>query len=1041
MLSITSTILKSGQLTGIAFLKAFDRENNYIVQSFGTYLKFRIFPFQLNLMELDYNIYNDVLLLIPYEYPDYSILLVIMASAKFCLLKYQNGNIICIQKGEITSSFGSDIGSKYSYSLFKSLLLIQIYQEGLQLYLIKNEKLIFIENFDFFASVILQFQLIDSNHFSVLLRKFQNITSYEVYQFNLLQFSRISETSLLKDYHNFMIWGKKIFAIGSNNFLEIKKGKISDKININYNEKIYDAIPINNANILIITISGVIYFLHKISNNISIEKLGNVEKPLKTIRVSNGNDFIIPSKIGPTKIFRNGTLHTLFDLPGKIIKFPKISPRRFLGLTKTKLYYDILFTLILETCNIFSFEYQVKSWIFNDDTILVTNYSSNDNSNYTSLYNLTLKEKIDHECNFMRDSQTIGFQKINRENFVQITNNKIFFSTNNSVIQFEKISSYSFSDDSFVICDNNTNLYLYTYDGKELSRVSFEFQINSLALCDRILAISSWETSSVYIYFITNSLFYLFKIMDNISIVDLVFINNKRNLVALSHKDFCYVYDLKEITNEISCVKPENFIIECQINDHDIREQNVLIKNLYSKENIIKIFCCGFHSSLCKLSENEVLIYGEENYILKDLVATKVKESKSVCYSNFFNNNLLVSYNDNTIALYKNLKYDFAVNLKTNSPYQILNIIPLKNNLFIMVIFHDNQYFIAKTKNTSVFEKYQTLSKIGAAPRKFIEICEIKGNDSFYELHVAAIFNTTLSIYCIKKHEILEKASFTLRNVPIGAFYSNGHLSVIFSDSIQLLSYDGDNITIISDTPTQGSSKCFSFSQSYLAIGDKLESLVLYKLDNNYFQDNAKKAIYSEKYRDCHEMGISSCIDLGDNKWSFCVDESCYLYQFKKVDMKNFSSNNLVIEKACSIGSPASSMAFISEANCILIGLQNGVLIKLKWDININDANASNEEVLHGNGLVNSFLSFYTSLEENFVSFLGNFEISCLKQIVCSNYTLGIPKIIDINLIDYFLHLNVENKAKIIERSKSPFSLELIESLCDKIILESNSVI
>lgn len=146
METFIQTITDSLTLSSIAYIEKFDGIHNYLVLGSSSKLYFYIFENDTPTYRFCYQIFGDIALIIPHNCDGIPILVVILYSTKFCVLHYEKGQILTDQNGELTASTGFEVCQKYSYSIFKSVLLLQLWQEGLQLYKIEKKKMIFIQN-------------------------------------------------------------------------------------------------------------------------------------------------------------------------------------------------------------------------------------------------------------------------------------------------------------------------------------------------------------------------------------------------------------------------------------------------------------------------------------------------------------------------------------------------------------------------------------------------------------------------------------------------------------------------------------------------------------------------------------------------------------------------------------------------------------------------------------------------------------------------------------------------------------------------------
>lgn len=968
METFIQTITDSLTLSSIAYIEKFDGIHNYLVLGSSSKLYFYIFENDTPTYRFCYQIFGDIALIIPHNCDGIPILVVILYSTKFCVLHYENGQILTDQNGELTASTGFEVCQRYSYSIFKSVLLLQLWQEGLQLYKIEKKKMIFIQNIFFYSTIITRFQLISSKEFIVLVKHFDLTFSFEHHVFDLLSCKQTSQVTLPKSFSNFIHLKDKDLLMSQKGFIYQNEKSFVNYLSLNLNEFIFDIFLLESDFFLAVTISGKILTIKKIDvNNVQISTVGEVIKPLKPIIIGR-NQFVLPSKSGEVKYFTLNGLKTLFTFSGRVKKFIEMSNRCFLGLTTTNHVYRIEKTLFLDDLCEFQFDLRNRCWFIDENQVL---FSIEKNTKI-----LNIRDQSENiEFPIQRNDETIGFQRIDDHCYIQITKQFVFINNEPLNTTFSNISLSTFSETSFAICENLTQLFLVSFEGNIQYYENFPFQINSIALFKNILlAISSWISSSVLIFRINYNedgecsieLIYEFK---NLPIIDISFIDNGEIICALSPKD----------------------------------EVHFLSLSTFSMHSIQ---CEGIHYKLSNISMNEILISGEKSFVIKDKILTEIENDKSFLYNDCYDDLFLFCNTDNSLSIKRrkrNYKFKFT---DVSFPMEILDVAQYDTNTNA-VLFRDsqNETKIAITENVLNFDSYKIDSQNHFEKCKLACLIRVKDNISNSIYIVASGGLELFSLSLDSSNQFVKKSSFNFNTKLVGlSIIENNIFCLILADQIISFSLEEGAIIKKSSVDTAGATNCFSYLNRKLIIGDCIGSFVIYEYQNNLF---------SEIYRECHELDSSSCLFINDDTM-LGADKNSFFYQIKTSQEKNLASKNLVIEKVCSTGSQIKSMIYCKNLNCVLASDLNGQIIECK-QINCPE-----------------FFNDIFNKIENSLNSVGGFENASFRKCICMGYYIGIPRIYDANILQLFMEIDQNQKEKIAE--KCNFNLNDVEFILNEVL-------
>ena len=982
-------------LSTLAYCQKFKNNSDFFTCATGSVLLFYNVKYNNNEMniepEFEYKLFDDIALLIPYYENGMSLLIVIFYSTSFCVLKYQENSILSIQNSKLASSgVVTENNDRYSYSLYHSLLLVQTVYDGIMLYRIIDGKLVFIQNIEFLSSLIYRFCFIDKSHYGILLNKFNRNTVYEVHKFDLFRDQVVSSLYLPKKFNNFYIHQKVTIFISKDAFREYKSKTLAEEKQVELiDEDIFDMVKFGNNNFLLVSITGKIFSINSNDYNI-FEFFGSVMKPLNIIFFET-NKYIIPSKYGETKFIyhhEGNYVSTLLSFPGYVTKFVQISNRKIIGLTKTCNLHKFEKSPNLNPVYTKEFDFKSQCWFIDDENILVSS-SQNKTSKIFSIVSKTFLKNS--TIKIISCEETIGFKLLKKTessffNFIQITPSTIFMSPNNYIHGFSDIVLSYFDNNNFAVCEKYYIITIFINDNDVILRHELDYQINLLALSNDVLVVSSWIRNSLYILSIISneegSALNQIGAIDDVSIIDMCFINNGLNLIALSSRNYCYIFS-KNNNNFV----PVNKFIFSHLNNKLFFNQN-----------------------------DEVFITGKNVYFMKDFDITKIRNIKTFHHFDCFKRKIMLCHNDNTLSIYvpsnqynisfKSKKVESTILYIVKIPKEPLNSSNIENiNRYSVVFYKENNgVFLSITNN--IFETSVCTNLLTNKRKNFIDN-QIIFDKISNRISIVITFLGSLVLYELRNQDIIKKAEIFFESKPIGSIKINdGLICVIFIDMITLYSIEYDNIEQMKTIETQGATKCFNFNNNILTVGDSLDSIVVYEFQRDSFQ---------EIHRYCIAIGASSCIEEGKEKFTICVDQTGFLYKMKKSATINFSSKNLDIIAACFLGSCSSAMISFPDKdhNSIIIGTKNGDIIECA------DAPCPLFS-----------MKLYKEVESTLIS-LGNISNKQLRQVLSSNIVLGIPRIIDIDLLKMFLELNNEQKSQILSKLPNDEVPEAIQAIYD----------
>lgn len=971
------TVKDGLNIQSIAICQKFNSVKDFLAVATGRNLKFYQFKQDQAELVYSYKLFDDVSLLIPYLSFSSSLLLVVFTSMKFSLLELRNGIILSIDDGELTSSIGVEIGTTFSYSIFESLIAIQFYQTCLHLFMIQNKKVIFIQNFIFFSPAILRFQIISSNAIAVLLQKLDK-TEFQIHKFDLLSYQ--IETNLEFNYKltNFLTLHKRdILITGENHFVNLSGYKIELQTPNPIQKDIFDIIELNDNKykFLMVAVTGDIFVVNHTYHQ---KKVGKVQKPLKLIHIDKKR-ILIPSKYGETFLFaaehRNVQLKPLFWFSGPIVKFLKNNDRSFYGLTKTSYICKIERTISFNEICCFQSPSKVKSWFVTQNLFL---FSSNGETKLfpfrpTDNPKLFQSNEENSQIPIQTDEETLNFKLIDGTNFLQIVNNAIYYNSSKFDFEFDNITSSSFSDNSFAVCDHSNDLHIFDLECQPIFRNEFEFQINAFDLfSNQLFAISSWTTSSI-----------------------IVFKNNKENNQFEQYHEFKNVESIKLLfidSTHLLSLSPQSKIQVFSLSDFTFYEKKL-------GHNCFDLF---------KISNGGIIISGNISFIYKNGVITEIPKVKPLTFCDSSGDLLLMSHNDQAVSLcsQKNI-YETSF---SHTQYMIYDAIKYDVEQYA-VIFKGEQHCtsIALTSNLFNLQEDQIDSEIIHQESQFKKLILIE-DQIFKQKFIVAAFDQILYsiIFNSNDEKFIVKASLELETKPIGLTYIQEQtFCVLYHDICEVYSLTDSEITKLSHFDTLGASKCFSSMNSKLLIGDMIESFVIYEISQNNF---------TEKFRETNSIGASSCTFVNDNTL-YVIDINSYLYKLKtKVNENNYSSGQIAIEKSCSIGSNGKSMIYDENNDAILISTTSGEIIEVK-DI---DSTHFDKRL-------------YEQIENKTVS-IGNLSPHKFRKIKCMGYFLGIPRIYDSDILTMFKQMTNLNKQKILHQIDPNLTIDLADNMCDLIL-------
>jgi len=964
------------QIASGALINNFD-EDDVLVIALDCVLQFYRISNGKKYYLYDHYVFGIVSDIIPIKHAEdtKSNIMVVLKDLRFCVLRYEE-QIITVQTGSLRSSYGIPMKSPYMYSIDHHAFLIQTHHNVISYYHITpHSTLSYSYNLLISSDSIIDIGILSSSDslvkVAVLFSEEESKIKVRVFESNDQNrvFSEHAIINLEQDSYKMKVIDSSTIVILTTSsatlFRLTSAGSSSSE-----SSSIYTSHPLRKWCDLTTTLSLAIDENNSLiaisipkDGKIVISRIGSIPLPVSFLRMSSTSAISITGSGQSYKIMVNGSkypptpkIEPFIESSGSIRSLIPYGPNNCISISENSQ------PSMIEQTRSMVIDYSINIpgvlglWYFGGPQMVLISLS--DSSRVLEIndgINIIEKEGI------IVDSNTLSFSYQSDEEFVQIVPNMIVFKTNqgfkNHEFDGKAISTYSLNGWSIVGFED-TSIICYKSDGSEVFRYNTGLTPNAVSICEEICVVADWSRETVQIFDLSSLTLTKEIIIENISSVAFV--------------DTAFV---------------------CIQNHHCLR---ILSENSDRTE-----FYDGFLSKLQSQSDGSLFVCGDYPFIT-DTVSTIGIPMDPI--------SLCDSYDD-SIVVYQGDTLHFGT-LEDNQYSYIERSFNYVLDAFYMSLI--NMYCVVYSQNDKLSIG---LSDHPLFDQKNIQITELVDNGYIGMTSVISGEIEFLAVLVSKKLLLYQPISGVLHprsvvvfeNQPQKLAQINNLFVVAFENELLLYSHEiisssHVKLTKILSHPTQGSTSSISVNESRIAIGDELESVVVYTCD---FESDPPK--FKETLRNSNVLGITNVIWKGDDL--LAADKNGCIYSMQSSEQKNMVANEILITASYNIGTPITAM--ILQDDHVYIGTASGQVFRM---IELQDSPDME-------ALLNTIESSTKSL--------GNLLPSSQTQVIHMGCKLP-QRIANLQLISMFLQLQEEEQALIAE--KCGFSIDTALSICNGLL-------
>lgn len=888
-------------ITAAAKIFDFEDGSDVHVIARGSNLQFARFQNDSLIVKYEYHLFGSVVQIIPLRHhrDNQSNILIIYKNNKYCVLRYK-ASIVCVQSGCFQDNVGISLDPPYKFAIGQNSLILQVREQVLLYFGITTQSTLYPPfNWSFSCESIKDFRFIgiaDEYKVIILIKEYDNPIRLQIYDINCVQ----TQTFLVKSHviqADIPDDAYRIQNISENTIiLFTTKAACRLTFHSSYHPTqqsytIYTSHPITfierlSGSYYLATDTGnnLLYLFLPDTGNVKVTRISAINNPIALIGINSTSALSI-SEFGETNV-----IYAIYDEdyvrvnsvplvvnPGPIESILELSTNDIIGLCKNKVVHFIRKALSVKQEAVVEIPNLNNVWFAGSDTDFVVTFGNQ--SAFLRLEEGKTLLNLEKE-NFAYDQPTIAFTTINEDGFVQITPKciRIQSSITLKTAEFDNITTADIINDQICLLTRNENfdsVILCDLYGNVISQIDLLGHRDVIALSEELFAVASWKDQKIEIYSINTQ--NIVNSYEGYPILAIMFTENY--FIALEPRDKIHFYSLI-----------------------DFSEYKVF-------------YCSGYHSSLILCGYNDVMIGGEIPYYIKDEIIHGI-------------NNIEFTVGDYNFPYCVCIKGD-ELQLCTISSFE-MSVHQERLTLDIVDIakIPQSELYIIAYKNSSDF------LKIGTADHPKAQISTLQIYHESYQINqyvamtsilthgkyfIALALKTSVILFELNGKTLEHRSNTELKYQPFGVMAYEDKLIIGFQSEFILydfnfISLSNIQLSRITITPTQGASCCMAYRthNSLVAVGDELESLMIYRFIEDKFVEIAKSS---------YSYGISQCLFIDD----FCIitDQTGILYQIEKCNAKN-GNGELKFIGCYNIGHTVSTMISLEKSNKIIIGSYDG---------------------------------------------------------------------------------------------------------------------
>lgn len=605
-----------------------------------------------------------------------------------------------------------------------------------------------------------------------------------------------------------------------------------------------------------------------------------------------------------------------------------------------------------------------KSWLFDPLTAIISFI----NCTRTITFNQDKSEieSVDKVKDLVMNESTIAFSRT-ANGFVQITPHSINF--NGKIKNSPSVIVCAFCNDELtIICNAKGTATIYnSKTGEKLHSHQFENIPNLIAVNSSFIVAVFWTNETI---------------------------------VRISSSDNSVIEIPKVHATDIAACNGAFYTI-------DNSETILVLRD--DSDNIEELHCEGVHTALNVVGPNSVFISGEHPAIIRDGCLFSLDCSAIVSLDSIDNT---ILYSDHsTLNIGELFAPRFKVSQRKKATH-VYNAAKLPSGMFLLAYEHENTHYVALASNPLDTPEPGTGIQLNG---RVMNICGICRNDRI--IACLSVLSTIVVCESIDNLTLEKRCTQKLDSPAFQLFEFQGYVMACKAESIDLFTINIASLTDIKLHPrithaTLGNSTCVAINGDFIAVGDQLESVILYK-----FNRTKEPPFFEEVGRNCDIISVTAISFFGDvdNNEIFLSDDCGSIFSMSFSGTNNYISPEIAITRSISVVSPVTSFVTDFENRYIYATTESGmhyILAKLNRD---------------------ERFSILMNAARKFLRSAGNLNPAVAKTVVRNGIIMP-QNFVDLEIIEEISKLGKDDLAIIAEYANT--SADQITEFCNLVLNE-----
>ncbi|EAY19924.1 hypothetical protein TVAG_130320 [Trichomonas vaginalis G3] len=851
-------------------------------------------------------------------------LLVIRSDGRYSVISYQR-DFVTLQTGSIIGTQGVPCDSPYKIYKSGYQLVIQVTSTAIQYYEITPSC--------FLSSPIplaipcvklIDFVVVNINSsttkVAVLFEdtKMQRYVNIYVLDRKINRFDEVESNTTENDaYRLIAISAQNIVVVTTDKMIRMKVSSPDTESSTIYTSHSLKRISMLSENTAVAVDEGcnVYYLSLSPSGKQSLTRVCSVNRPL-VLSVLDETTVFSFSKSGPSHVIHLVNSNKPYAVAEEIL-FSQESSRILLQMDTKRGDFvsfapDGTLSIIRKTVGVRT-EAEVeihgiqKSWLLDQQTAVISFIDRTRALKYTGG-----EISIANVKGLITDESTLAFSRSNG-GYVQVTQNGISFNGKITKCVHKNICAFA-SSEITAVCNIQGTIVLYHSDsGKKYHTHQLNSVPNIIAANNNFISVVFWPSSTLM------------------------------RIPIEKPNDVLVIPDIKAV--DISCYDGAFFAI-------DNSESIIVLKD--EKSDKEELHCEGLHTTLSVVDNNSIFISGEYPTIVKDNYLFSLDCAAKVS----------VDAIDNTILFCDNEKLScgtlysprFKVSPRKTMSH-VYNASQLPNGQFLLVYEHEGSHYatLAASPLDTPDQNNQGSIQLNGPCNYIVGITQKDRNI------VCLAVNQTIVLCEIVDGQLEHRSIQKLESKPLRLLEFQGYLLVLKQEAVDLFNIICSSLTDVKLQQrishfTLGNSTSVCVMDDYMAIGDALESVVLYK-----FNSKKEPPLFEEIGRNCDILSITALSFFGDTENELIAsDNRGAIFSLAFSGTKNYISQEIYIKRSFSIGTNVTSLVPDVLGNYLYTTSESGkhyILAKIQNDEMFGVLDQISRKFIRSTGNLNPYMS------------------------------------------------------------------------------------